>query len=177
VDLLASNYPAGEPDSNTHALILEARRNGEAYLSTQMQLAIAADQRAMTLGSILAAAASIMLGFAFSEIGGSSGVTVLFLLVSSALALACGLAFYSARPVPIKPLGNEPSAWYGDLKDETPIIDALRDDLAVIQRSIESNLLLMAANGRVLKLAMVISGSAVLAAPILALLIYAARCQ
>lgn len=163
--------------NNSHSLILEARRNGETYLATQMQLAIAADQRAMTLGSILAAASSVLLGFSVSGDNSNGTMIVLFLAISAALAVACALAFYSARPVMIKPPGNTPAGWYDDMEDDTPIEDALRADLAVIQRSIESNSTLMAAHGRILWCAMVVAGAAVLLAPIAALAAYALRCQ
>jgi hypothetical protein len=152
--------------TNSEELIREARRNGETYLSTQIELALAADQRAMTLGGILAATSSIVLGFALSGLS-SSSATFFALVLSLALAISCALAFYSARPAAISPPGNLPSGWYEDISQNTPLAAALLEDLAVIQRSIEKNSRLIEGNARWLRAALIIAAMAVIFTPII----------
>ena len=96
--------------ANTDDLIREAIRNGEDYLRTQMQVAIAADQRAVSLGGILAAAASVVLGFLFTDTDRlTEAASYVCLFLSGGLGVASGLAFYSARPVSMGSVGNIPS--------------------------------------------------------------------
>lgn len=94
---------------------------GEAYLKAQLQAAIASDQRAVTMASILAATslaflAATLAGWQATKDGGllASGVAVAITLL---LGAACGV--WAAKPVSFWFPGNDPEHWFdcrkGDL--------------------------------------------------------------
>jgi hypothetical protein len=154
---------------NTQELIREARKNGQEYIQTQIQFALAADQRALSLGAISAAASSILIGFALEIEQLAGGVVLTFLSV--ALAISCLLAFYSARPVNLKPLGNRPASWKSDIESDKPISAALSEDLWVLERSIQHNSNVIEKNAAFLKAALLVSGASVFAAAIAGLFV------
>jgi len=126
--------------ANTDDLIREATRNGEERLRVQMQIALAADQRAVSLGGILAAAASVVLGFLLTDANRLDGATsYICLFLSVGLCSASVLAFYSVRPVSMRFAGNKPSNWRDDIESDKPIVDALLEQMSHIDNAIDLN--------------------------------------
>lgn len=126
--------------ANTDDLIREATRNGEERLRIQMQIALAADQRAVSLGGILAAAASVVLGFLLTDTNRLDGATsYICLFLSVGLCTASMLAFYSVRPVSMRFAGNKPSYWRDDIESDKPIIDAISEQMLHIDKAIDVN--------------------------------------
>ena len=148
--------------ANTDDLIREAMRNGEDYLRTQMQIALAADQRAISLGGILAAAASVVLGFLFTDTDRlTDALSYVCLFLSIGLGIASGLAFYAARPVPMKSIGNTPSNWYEDIKNERPLSEAILEEVHYIDKSIIENTIIIEKNAEFFKFAMITAAATV----------------
>lgn len=94
----------------------EILRLAEARLAAQLTVGIAADQRAMTMTSILAAIDAALIGlFAALRSDRALDLTALALLIVG-FAVATALAAWSARPVAWEIPGNEPCQWLTDIQ-------------------------------------------------------------
>ena len=93
---------------------------GEAYLSAQLQAGLAADQRAVTVASILSAASLAFLGAGIAHYQAAKSAPLLSAAVATAavlmLAAACGA--WAARPIAFWFPGNTPSNWYDVLRGD-----------------------------------------------------------
>lgn len=159
-DMNEANH--GEP-VNTDLLIREALRNGEDYLRSQVDVALASDQRALGLGGILVAAASVVLSVALAGEGVPLALKSGSVLMSLGLAISGSLAFYAARPVMFNCVGNVPSGWKKDIETDRPLRDALVEELKFIDESIRDNSAIISRNAAVLKLSMALGALTVMA--------------
>lgn len=87
---------------------------GESYLKAQLQAAIAADQRAVTMTSILSATALAVVGASIAYFQVSKNVPTFAAAIATAsvllFAAACGA--WAARPMVFWFPGNTPANWY-----------------------------------------------------------------
>lgn len=93
--------------------LAEVNRLAEARLSAQLTLALAADQRAMTMASILAAIDAAIIGL----IAASEDKHGALIVLACGFALAAGLAAWSASPIAWEIPGSEPSNWLEDIEE------------------------------------------------------------
>jgi hypothetical protein len=135
---LAENL-AGHKDQET---IKEVMRLGEVFLSAQLQSALAADLRAMTLAAILSAIIAGILGGTATIVAAKIdiGWHLLSLLVfSSALLVALWAAIQAARPTRFQFAGNNPAHWEEDGGDKEKLIEAMAEQASFYARGIAIN--------------------------------------
>lgn len=138
---------------------------GETYMQAQLQVALASDQRAITMASIFAAIGTAVIAAA---VGSWESLHSLPLLVSGLLGGAFTLAgtaacLWAARNVSFFFPGNHPEQWY-DGRDERLAI-MLGGEAENYQHRIDENQARLAANARALETGFRL----VLAAPAVAL--------
>jgi hypothetical protein len=135
---------------------------GETYLQAQLQLALASDQRATTMASILTAVASAVAAGALALWTVSQNASILAAGLVTATVLLVGAAFaaWAARPVDFNLAGNHPEKWFGVSK--APLVVVLGGEAENYQEHIEANDKVLGANQRALKRA----GIAALLAPL-----------
>lgn len=94
----------------------EIIRQAESRLAAQLTLAVAADQRAMTLASILATGAAALIAWAITlSAADHKLVPVCVLIGGTIIAAACAL--WSASPVAWDSPGNTPESWVADIAE------------------------------------------------------------
>lgn len=93
-------------------------RQGEAYLSAQLQTAIASDQRSTTSASIFTGFAAAIQAASLAYWTNDGQLAVVVGGVVSSICLLCGAFchFHAARPVDFYFPGNRPEAWFGTRK-------------------------------------------------------------
>ncbi len=97
---------------------------GETYMRAQLQVGLDADKRAMTLASILSAAATAVLAanIVYYNAKSDFGTLLTGFLVSAMMLVASGLCFWTARPRQFFLPGNHPEKWWavatGKLSEE-----------------------------------------------------------
>lgn len=134
-------------------------KQAEDKLQAQLALGIAADQRSMTLGGILAALAAALVALA-----GDRGVTWSTGIMIAALLVATGLAMFAAQPIAWDTPGNTPVSWIDDIADGTDNLHSARAAMAdFYAQMISDNANLLRVNGGIITWAMGIA----LAAPFL----------
>ncbi len=135
---------------------------GELYLQGQVQLAIAADQRATTAASILASMATAVAAafLAFADAFQDKAALAAGLTGAGFLLIAGCFAAWAARPVAFDLPGNHPDKWFDDRKDG--LTQRLGRESESYQRRITHNDSVMAANKGWIIIAF---GLALLAAP------------
>lgn len=87
-------------------------RQAEERLAAQLQVALAADQRAMTFASILLAAAAVLIAW--------DGTDTLWwpkLILIAAFTVAGGFSLWAASPIGWELVGNTPEAWVEDIAE------------------------------------------------------------
>lgn len=92
----------------------EAIREGEARLAAQLQVASAADSRALTWGGLLTAATTASLGAGLALVTKETPdypLAILALFVSASLLVASERALSTVRPTEFCMPGNTPSHW------------------------------------------------------------------
>jgi hypothetical protein len=151
-------------------LVDEVIRQAEARISAQLQLAIAADQRAMSLAASSSAVAAASFGVAVSQFGAEEGLFVALTVVGVGFGITTGLAAWSARPSDFAPPGFDPRSFLPDMDPGKTHIQIKREILARIQERIDRNRRGMAMNGLFLSLALWIASLTPFAAGLTALL-------
>lgn len=130
---------------NKKKLILEAYRRAEIRLQSQIDLAVAADGRAVTFGGLAIAAAAILIGLAED-----ASNRVFYVSAAGALVVSACLAGFSARPVPFGIVGGK----FGDLIEDIDADDVYEELLRTLGRfydeEIDDNAQQMKTNGRVM---------------------------
>ena len=112
---------------------------GELYLQNQVQLAIAADQRATTAASIFASMATAVAAafIAFWDTSQNKAALIGGFAGAACLLGAAGLAAWAARPTDFNTPGNHPRQWFsGRRGDLTKMIGGEAES---VQRRIDSN--------------------------------------
>ncbi|NQY59921.1 hypothetical protein [Cognatishimia sp.] len=131
---------------NKKQLILEAYRRSEARLSAQQQLAIAADQRAVTFAGIIFAAAMVLTGIvANSDDAGSLIFTVILLLVSAFCSA------WSALPADFGVVGGRYDDMEEDIHSDSNSLKVLEEIGAHNDEHIRDNDIIMNGNGTMMK--------------------------
>ena len=117
-------------------------RQGELRLQAQLQVALAADQRAVLLATILATAAAVALGFAaawFGSIPAMTGLGFGGLITGLAFAGGAWLCGHAARPLPFGLVGAQPDKWWNDAVESRPLAECLRKESSNYQKRVTYN--------------------------------------
>ncbi len=96
-------------------ILVEVVREGEAMLAAQLNIATAADQRALTFAGFLIAISTAVLGGAAALVLGEKTNWCLVVIgagYAAWLIAAAGGAIWSAMPNMFSVPGNEPSSWH-----------------------------------------------------------------
>jgi hypothetical protein len=105
------------PDGITRDLAERVLHQGELRLAAQLQIALAADQRAITSASILVAIASACLGFAgeqFTNTLPDQRFAIALVTAGSLLLVSSALCVSAAWPVRFRLVGAVPENWWSD---------------------------------------------------------------
>lgn len=146
-------------------VVCEIVRAAELFLGSQLTAGVAADQRAVTFASVLAAAVAILIGgFVAIETGDNPtpglgwviGPVVLCLLVSIVFAVA------ACRPTDWCYPGNNPRLWREEAKEKVPLRDALADQAEQYAIGIHANRDVLDKNARLMNWAFGWSGAALI---------------
>lgn len=98
----------------------EIIRLAEVRLSAQLTLGVAADQRAMTFASFLAAVeGAVITGLVAVKANHAVPVSLVVMVVG--FAFAAVLALIAAQPVSWDIVGARPGSWVEDIKDKDPL--------------------------------------------------------
>lgn len=92
----------------------EALREGELRIQAQLTVAAAADQRALTWAGFVITGATALFAAGFAIIVSAEGddeLTVLALVIGTALLVSAGIAVWSVRPGLFCLPGNRPGLW------------------------------------------------------------------
>jgi hypothetical protein len=119
---------------------------GELYLQGQVQLAIAADQRATTAASIFASMATAVAAAVIAFWDSSSNQPALYagLIAAALLLVAACFAARAARPAPFDLPGNHPCKWFDDRKNQ--LVQRIGREAESYQRRITHNDAVMSEN-------------------------------
>lgn len=126
-------------------------RQAEAKLKAQLQTALAADQRAMTLAAIFATASVALFGVAMLAIdrpeaiwslaGGGMGAGASFFV-------GAWLCVQAAWPVDFHLPGNLPESWWCDGVEDKALAECFRNEAEHYQDDIKDNREVMKKNAR-----------------------------
>ncbi len=139
---------------------------GEKYLQAQMQMAVASDQRAMTMAGVFSAIATATIAGAIAHWDKSASVPILTggLLGGQCMLLGTATCLWSAKQVDFYYPGNQPAHWYACRKESLP--QSLGAEAENYQGHIEANALVLERCGKALGVGAAIS----VAAPLVAVL-------
>jgi hypothetical protein len=124
-------------------------KQGEIHLDCQLRISLAADQRAMVTGGILAAFAASVIAASLNTWGATHNPDLLVLQLGLAVALLFG-AVYSvraARPVPFCHAGSEPLKWW-DFRESENLAQAIGGEAENYQFRIETNNAILKRNAK-----------------------------
>lgn len=116
------------PNNLSRELAERVLKQGELRLNAQLQVALAADQRAVTSAAILVAVASAALGFAGAQATNCNiDVPFAVALLVAGLSLLVSAAFCvgAARPVKFALVGAYPEEWWDDDVTAKPLEECL----------------------------------------------------
>lgn len=101
----------------------------ETYLSAQLTVGTAGDQRALVFAGFLAAIVVALGGGASALLLKGSPLFLGYLgfLAAIGLLIAFRCAVYAARPVSFEYAGNTPAEWEADVADEKPLVESMRE--------------------------------------------------
>ncbi|MFV0552131.1 MAG: hypothetical protein ACK5L6_09480 [Anaerorhabdus sp.] len=104
------------------AVIREALRNAEVKQATQLQIALAADARAMTLCVACAGFSGVLLALIGS---GTVGPVIPVAMSAVSFFLASAVAAYAARPIGFSCPGQDFSDFEGDISEDRSLTEVL----------------------------------------------------
>ena len=130
---------------NQKKLILEAYRRSEERLRSQKEMAIAADQRAMTFAGFMIAAATVLGGFAFS-----ATIKGPIIFTSALLIVSAFLAVLSASPAQFGTTGGKFTEWKTDVDEDIPFEFVLKQVGGFQDEDIEDNEVVMSGNAKLM---------------------------
>jgi hypothetical protein len=152
--------------------LTEIIRLAEIRLAAQLTVAIAADQRGMTFASFLATLEAAAIAGLIALPSAPSGWWALA-VITIGFGVATVLAALSAQPVPWDMPGYPPNSWLADITSE----DTRHEDRAAIAEhyaeAIRDNEMVMAANARLLRVALWLAVVSVSVAGAVAILAHA----
>jgi hypothetical protein len=125
---------------------------GEKFMTAQLQVAIAADQRAMTLASVFAAIATAAIAgaLAYWDKVGSIPILLAGLIGGVWMLIGSGVCMWAARTIDFYLPGNHPAQWYESRFES--LAEALGGEAENYQERIESNAERLGENGRLVRL-------------------------
>ena len=137
------------PNGLTRELAERVLKQGELRLSAQLQLALAADQRAVTSAAILVAVASAAMGFAGEQASDTNTdvpFAVALLIAGVSLLVSAGFCVRVAWPVKFALAGAVPENWWTDgvaakplevclLKESNNYSGRINDNRVIINRN------------------------------------------
>lgn len=134
------------------AFVDEILREAEARLSAQLEVAVAADQRAMTFLGFLLTLVVFLIGgalAAFTAETPSVSIALIAAIGAVGFVAASYFAYQASKPVNFEFVGNDPSGWVGDVEEGKTLLAAkaeqcahydemLKDNRAAMSRSSEA---------------------------------------
>lgn len=123
----------------------------EAYLKAQLDISLASDRRALTVGSIFATVAIGTAGATMARFAEHKGIAFLLAGLSTAtfLVLAAWWCFWSARPILFYSPGSHPKQWWPVRK--SPLAEVIGGETENYQKYIEHNERCLTENARALE--------------------------
>jgi len=130
------------------AVLAEIIREGEARLDTQLQIANAADGRALSIAGFETTAATAALGAGIALAGGDHKdlwLTILALIFSVVMVATAMLAVSTVRPARFSVPGNNPKnwlpdQWLGRQSGDYSLIQARVEQAACLEAAIADNM-------------------------------------
>lgn len=132
-------------------------RQANTYLATQVDLAKAADQRAVAAASIFAAVAAGLFGWAINQDQVRDGLALA--VTAAGLMAAAGLCIKAAWPRDFFAPGAEPRSWWGETGGT--LAEGLRSELEAMQGSINANSAALVENAKFAKFGLCAAPAAV----------------
>ncbi len=142
------------PNGLTRELAERVLKQGELRLGAQLQLALAADQRAVTSAAILVAVASAALGFAGEQATDTNTDVPLAVALLVAGLFLLGSAWFcvsAARPVKFGLVGAYPEEWWKDEVAAKPFEECLWKESNNYNVKISDNLVVIKSNTALLR--------------------------
>jgi hypothetical protein len=138
-------------DDVSQDMAREILARGDLYLATQVQMAIAADQRATTAASILASMATAIAAafIAFWDKSNNLDALIGGLVGAAFLLVGAGIAAWAARPTDFEASGNHPSGWYAGRKKRLAAM--IGGEAESVQRRILKNDITLVNNQKALR--------------------------
>lgn len=138
-------------------MLQEVIREAELYLTYQVQLALASDQRALTFSSVVGAVLAGVIGSI--AVLHSTGTDPALILPWAIPLIICGgvsllFAITASRPVDFATPGNNPRVWAEDIEAGQSLHQSLAEMVALYERSITDNSEVMIANARAMTIAL-----------------------
>lgn len=167
------NWADVQPD-----VIGEIVRQGEVRLAAQVQVALAADQRAVTTASILTAIFTACIGGAIAVLTSASPNHALGLagLGTGIMFIAAAFeAARAARPVDFHLQGWPPAQWMNEADLRRPLPQSQGEQAEIMQEMIEHNLHVMTGNSGHMAWAMRFALGAPFAGGLISLAVVAAK--
>ena len=165
--MTTTESPTGAPEDLLGQAVAEPSVNeelarlvlaqGELRLQAQLQIALAADQRAMVLAGICAAAAAAFLGAGVVFFDAEAPQTVLgagAIAIAIVFGIAGGLATVPARPAAFWLAGAQPRNWWEGGALSKPLADAMVAESWNYEDRIVKNERFLSRNARLLLLAL-----------------------
>lgn len=131
----------------------------EAYLNAQLQIGIAADQRALVFAGFIAATVVAVAGGACAILlkGGLPFLGYLGFATAAGMMISLALAVHAARPVSFEYPGNSPSAWIEDVTGKKPIVQSMREQASHYAGMIQTNNATLSGNCLLLRLSQLVA--------------------
>jgi hypothetical protein len=143
------NWSEAEP-----TLVQEICRLAEAQLAAQLQLAIAADQRAAVLAGFFGAAATGIVGAIATVVEFRTNRTLFLGSAETAamLLFAAVWCIFALLPIGVWTPGNQPSEWYADVTAKKSLVESMGQQAAFYDDHIDENNSTLANNAGWLRL-------------------------
>lgn len=123
----------------------------ETYLKAQLDISLASDRRALTVGSIFATVAIGTAGATIAHYADHKGLPILLAGITTAafMVLAAWFCYWSSRPIFFYSPGSHPKQWWP--VRTAPIAEVIGGETENYQNYIEHNEKCLAANARALE--------------------------
>lgn len=161
--------PPDEPTPEIDPINAEnALKQGELYLSAQLQAGLAADQRATTIAALFAGFSAAISAVSLGYWDKTSDIPILVSGLSGAVLMALGslICLWAARPINFFYPGNHPESWMNIL--DRPSHEVMIGEALNYQQHIEANDRSLSANAKFLWRGAMLA----IASPLLAVVIW-----
>jgi hypothetical protein len=142
-------------------MLREIIREAELFLDSQLTAGTAADQRAVTFSSVLAATAAVLIGGFVASFATTAPTIKLAWVVfpmSAGLIIATVFSTLACRPTEWRYPGSNPRHWAEDAKAKVSMVDALAEQAGLYAIAIGKNKDVLEKNARLMKWALQTSG-------------------